>query len=230
MKHLHYILLFLLLLSFWALLSIEVPVIPKIEIPTSAKIAEGVNKIFLGLSYSYIVGVLVFYLTVILPDYQESYRLQPVIDKQIDDIGTALSKTLWGFPSQTEDDDLYAVDIFDTDKTEKILKSADWNSPNLIPIYSNFPDKSLKCTFYYDYIEVQKFANNLIKLYSKYLDTDKVIQLEAIKNPEFMTYLDILRNTQFPQGGQNHIVEGFIEVLKAYKKLSPNRNRDEDKL
>lgn len=229
MKHLHYILLFLLLLSFWALLSIEVPVIPKIEILTSAKIAEGVNKIFLGLSYSYIVGVLVFYLTVILPDYQESHRLQPVIDNQIDDIGTALSKIIWGFPSQAEDNGLSAVDISDTDKIEKILKSADWNSPNLIPIYSNCPDNSLKCTFYYDYKEVQKIANNLIELYLKYLDTDKVIQLEAIKNPQFMTYLDILHNTQFPQGGQNHIVEGFIEVLKAYKKLSPNRNRNEDK-
>lgn len=44
-----------------------------------------------------------------------------------------------------------------------------------------------------------------------------------------MTYLDILHNTQFPQGGQNHIVERFIEVLKAYKKLSTNRNRNEDK-
>lgn len=165
MKHLRYILLFLLLLSFWALLSIEVPVIPKIEIPTSAKIAEGVNQIFLGLSYSYIVGVLVFYLTVILPDYQESHRLQPVIDNQIDDIGTALSKIIWGFPSQAEDNGLSAVDISDTDKIEKILKSADWNSPNLIPIYSNYPDNSLKCTFYYDYKEVQKIANNLIELY-----------------------------------------------------------------
>lgn len=223
MKHLHYVLLFLLVLSFWALFVIEVPFLPKIEIPTSEKIAEGLNKIFLGLSYSYIAGVLVFYLTVILPDYLERHRLQPIIDKQIDGIGTALSKILWGFPSQAEDNGLYAVDIFDIDETEKILKSADWNSPNLIPIYSNYPNKSLKYTFYYDYIEVQKLANNLIELYSKYLDTDKVIQLEAIKNPEFMTYLDILRNTQFPQGGQNHIVEGFIEVLKAYKKLSPNR-------
>ena len=56
-----------LLLSFWAVLSIDIPLIPKIPCSFSDKTIEGLNRAFLALAYSYIAGAIIYGMTVKYP-------------------------------------------------------------------------------------------------------------------------------------------------------------------
>lgn len=60
-----------LLLSGWAILSIEIGVLPKIPVLWEESVVHGVNRIFLNLSYSYIAGVLIYWFAVKLPTLKE---------------------------------------------------------------------------------------------------------------------------------------------------------------
>lgn len=223
MKLLHSVLFIFLLLSIWVLLSLELPLIPKIEVPFTDEVITGLNNVFVGLSYSYIVGILVYYFTVIIPDIRERKRLRPLIITHIETVGKGLSLCMWGFPP-LEETESHDSDIKNIRECEAILKTADWNSINPIPRNLNLKDKSFKTTFYYDYCAVQSRVHVLLDLYMKYLDIEQISMLEKIQNPEFMMYLDVLRNTVFPEHGQDFIVDGFMNVLETYDMLVSYRS------
>lgn len=61
-----------LLLSAWAVLSIEIGILPKIPVLWEELVVQGVNRILLNLSYSYIAGVIVFGFAVKLPALKEN--------------------------------------------------------------------------------------------------------------------------------------------------------------
>lgn len=61
-----------LLLSTWAVLSIEIGILPKIPVLWEETIVQGVNRILLNLSYSYIAGVIVYWFAVKLPALKEN--------------------------------------------------------------------------------------------------------------------------------------------------------------
>lgn len=67
-----------LLLSVWAVFSIDIPLIPKIPCSFSDKTIEGLNRAFLALAYSYIAGVIIYGMTVKYPYYLDKRRLAPV--------------------------------------------------------------------------------------------------------------------------------------------------------
>ena len=48
-----------------------------------------INEIIINLSYSYIAGIVVYLLTIVLPVYFEKKRLRPVINEKINDIKNA---------------------------------------------------------------------------------------------------------------------------------------------
>ena len=50
-----------LLLSAWAILSIEISILPKIPVSWEESVVQGVNRILLNLSYSYIAGVIIYW-------------------------------------------------------------------------------------------------------------------------------------------------------------------------
>lgn len=52
------------IISSWAILSIEIGVLPKISVLWDASVVQGINRILLNLSYSYIAGVIVYWFAV----------------------------------------------------------------------------------------------------------------------------------------------------------------------
>lgn len=56
-----------LILSGWAVLSIEIGVLPKIPVLWEESVVQGINRILLNLSYSYIAGVIIYWFAVKLP-------------------------------------------------------------------------------------------------------------------------------------------------------------------
>lgn len=61
-----------LLLATWAILCVELEIIPKIPIPWEESIVLGLNRLFLNLAYSYITGVIVYWFAVKLPVMKET--------------------------------------------------------------------------------------------------------------------------------------------------------------
>jgi hypothetical protein len=67
-----------LILSAWAVFSIDIPLISKIPCSYSDKTIEGWNRAFLALAYSYIAGAIIYGMTVKCPYYLNKRRLAPV--------------------------------------------------------------------------------------------------------------------------------------------------------
>lgn len=119
----------LLITSLYAILVIELEALPPMKINRSEEFVKGLNRIFLGLSYSYVVGIIVFWFTVIWPARHEKYRLRPVINKKIENIGTMLEYMITGFPLKEGQS---FVDLKDLEGCRNLLKSADWNKKNAL--------------------------------------------------------------------------------------------------
>ena len=67
------------------------------------------------MSYSYIAGIIVYILTVMLPVIWENYRLQPILKEQVKSIGIMLANMLVGFPYE---EDYLKIDISDIEKMQ----------------------------------------------------------------------------------------------------------------
>lgn len=175
-----------------------------------------INEIIINLSYSYIAGIVVYLLTIVLPVYFEKKRLQPIINEKIGDIGIMLTNMMVGFPAATA---INSPDISDIDGCKKLLKSADWNTNNLLPIYGR--NNKLCQTFYFDFENIQTEIANFILCYKPQLTTTQLLYLEKIRNASFMSSLSVLikANCVFPKGGADFIVDEFAEKLKIYAKL-----------
>lgn len=63
-----------LLLSAWAVLSIEIGVLPKIPVLWEEAMVKGINRILLNLSYSYIAGVTVYWFAVKFPALKDIFQ------------------------------------------------------------------------------------------------------------------------------------------------------------
>jgi hypothetical protein len=202
-------------LSIWAILAIEIEMLPKIAINKSQAYINGLNRIYLGLAYSYIAGLILWGFTVAWPVYREKRRLQPIINEKFEDIGVMLANMIVGFPPIGN-----KPEISDIEKCVTLLKSADWNRINSMPQYATGQNK-LYQTFKTDFEEIQICIHNLILCYKPQLSTDQLLLLENIRNAQFMPYLKLFvkANIVIPDSGADFIVDFFAEVLKTYKKL-----------
>lgn len=63
-----------LILAAWAILCVELEIIPKISVPWKESVVLGLNRLFLNLAYSYIAGVIVCLLIVKLPSLRNKIK------------------------------------------------------------------------------------------------------------------------------------------------------------
>ena len=124
-----------------------------------AENSQEINTIILNLSYSYIAGIIVYILTVMLPVIWENYRLQPILKEQVKSIGIMLANMLVGFPYE---EDYLKIDISDIEKCREILSNADWNNENKLWIYPKGKNKLFQ-TFKSDFDEIQNEITILIQ-------------------------------------------------------------------
>lgn len=182
-----------------------------------AENSQEINTIILNLSYSYIAGIIVYILTVMLPVIWENYRLQPILKEQVKSIGIMLANMLVGFPYE---EDYLKIDISDIEKCREILSNADWNNENKLWIYPKGKNKLFQ-TFKSDFDEIQNEITILIQTYKSHLTTKQILYLESIKNARFQSLLSILEkaNVVIPENGMDGTIKEFLEVLKTYERL-----------
>lgn len=215
-KHSTWLLTILLMMSIWAIISIELEIF-LVDCDKSEKFIKGVNRIFLGLSYSYVVGIIVFCFTVVWPTYYEKYRLRPVINRKIEKIGIKLEYMMIGFPVSQEQS---SVDIKDVTACRELLKKADWNQKNCIWIYPQGRNL-LYQTFFDEFKAIQSYITKFLLQYKSQIDVEQILYLETFNNAEFMTPLNILvdAHATFPPDGADFIIDEFVSILENYNKL-----------
>lgn len=179
--------------------------------------AEKVNVVAINLAYSYIVGYIVYLLTVSLPQLYTNIKLRPVIKNKIKSIQIKLSNILTGFPSN---ENPLIIDIYNIDQCKKIMEEADWNITNNLPIYPK-NNKALYQTFFIDYKEIISLVDEIIADYKVQLSTKQLLLLEKLRSVSFMSPLEVLVKAQvkIPPNGQQFIVDEFIQLLHDFVKL-----------
>ena len=64
-----------LLLAAWSVLSIEIGIIPRFSVLWDESVVQGINRLFLNLSYSYIAGVIIYWFTVKFPNVKKKLNI-----------------------------------------------------------------------------------------------------------------------------------------------------------
>lgn len=163
-----------LILSVWAVFSIDIPLISKIPCSFSDRTIEGWNRAFLALAYSYIAGVIIYGMTVKYPYYLNKRRLAPVINAKVERLGSMLDWMNIEFRDGDRNPSISDIDgVMALFKTERWKERCNW------PEHSGCKD--VTDGFVKDYGELKSMVDGLINDYKDYLSSEQMIYLEAIR-------------------------------------------------
>ena len=199
-----------LLLSAWAVFSIDIPLIPKIPCSFSDKTIEGLNRAFLALAYSYIAGVIIYGMTVKYPYCLNKKRLVPVINAKVKNIGVHLSNMNLEFRDSNNN-----PPITDVDGIMALLKTKRWKERCHMPEHSGCKD--VTDGFVKDYGELKAMVDVLINDYKEYLSSEQMIYLEAIRGSRLNQFF---RSYEKSKGNCDYTDELYELVLQPeYRRL-----------
>lgn len=205
-----------LLLSAWAVLSIELAWIPKVPSSLSVATATGINKVFLSLAYSYIAGVILYWFTVKFPFLVNKSRLAPVIRSKIKDIGDKLLNMTLEFRSDEN------PSISDIDEIMRQFTKKRWTERCKMPYHVNM--RNVTETFIYDYRQVQSAVSSLINDYNDYLSSSQLLLLESLRRCQttfFFSLVEaiILRLCSGRVFYKKALETSYRKLLEDYNKL-----------
>lgn len=199
-----------LLLSVWAVFSIDIPLISKIPCSISDKTIEGWNRAFLALAYSYIAGVIIYGMTVKYPYYLNKRRLVPVINAKVEQLGGMLA---W-MNIEFRDGGNNPL-ISDIDGIMALLKTERWKERCRMPEHSGCKD--VTDGFVKDNGELKSMVDGLINDYKEYLSGEQMIYLEAIRGSRLNQFF---RSYEKSKGNCDYTDEFYELVLQPeYKRL-----------
>ena len=199
-----------LLLSLWAVFSIDIPLISKISCSFSDKTIEGLNRAYLALAYSYIAGAIIYGMTVKYPYYLKKRRMIPVINAKVENLGSMLAWMNVEF-RDTGNNPL----ISDVDGIMALFKSKRWKERCHMPEHSGCKD--VTDGFVKDYFELKSLVDALINDYEEYLSGEQMIYLEAIRGNRLNQFF---RTYEKSNGSCNYTDEFYeLVVLPEYRML-----------
>ncbi len=150
-------------------------------------LADGINDILLNLSFSYITGYTVYYLTVMLPHSYKQKKIKEVIDDKLSTIKDKLTNSV--------------LCIYDVEEWEELELSKEafvekFKSTMIAPYFER-DFLGLKSTIF-DYInkerkDINDIISELIE-YRDYLSFNSLVFLESIRSSDYFKNLRVLEN------------------------------------
>lgn len=204
-----------LLLSAWAIFSIEIPWIPKVAVLGEAVTVAGWNKVFLALAYSYIAGVILYWFTVKLPFAMNKKRLSLVIESKISSIGSQLLNMSLEFCN------LENPKVTEVETIMGLITTRRWTEACKVPYHAR--RSNVTEAFVYDYYEVQRSVTLLINDYKEYLSAEQLILLESLRESQMNTFFSVAEGQ-----GQGFVFSDYFyeKVMKpSYRKLLEDYNK-----
>lgn len=183
----------------------------------SVKNADAVNSIIEGLSYSNIAAYLFYLLTSYLPERRRKKKLDVVIKDRVHKIGiNNIRDVLFEFARDTG----LNADYSDTQHTEEILKSKNWDEE--VPIFRKYRGISIT---YFRYAssqctEIKNRVADIVLRYKEVMSAEELVALEDLTKMSFITHLESL--SSFPiitvNDGVDSLVTAFVDLQKKFWK------------
>lgn len=198
-----------ILLSAWAILSIEIEWIPKVPTCFSVATVTGINKVFLALAYSYIAGAVIYWFTVKFPFLNRFLKIKPVIDAKIEGIGIQLSKMNVEFRDKNN------PVITDVEAVMSMFSAYKWKGKCRMP--EHILCRNVTEAFIRDYEELREMVGSIINDYNEYLSQEQIQLLECLRCNPLNGYFAPAKGSDF----QYEYTDGFIEkaLQPEYRKL-----------
>lgn len=218
MKRLLHIIVYVgIFFALWAIFSIEIPLIPKVPVCLMEDYTNGLNRVFLALSYSYLAGVIVYWFTTVFPFYIIKKQISPVIKYRIIEIGSLLLKMNLEFRDPGNN-----PEITEIDKVRALFTTEKWRARCHIP--DNLACANVTDAFIRDYRELQRMVGLLIHDYMKYLSTEQLLLLEKLRKDPidqfFTSYEGSGNRFNFSDFFYEKVlVPSYIDLLLVYNKL-----------
>lgn len=206
-----------ILLSAWVIFSIEIPLIPKIQTCLTKFVAAGLNRVFLALAYSYVAGVIIYWLTVRYPYLRNKRKLSLVIKTKIGNIGTHLMNMNLEFRKPDNN-----PPITDVDAVMAMFTIKKWREKCCMPEHAGCRDVTEG--YIQDYCELQTIISFLINDYKDYLSADQLFMLELLRgnrvNQFFSTAKKCNGRYEFTDAFYEKVLQpSYRTMLEVYNKL-----------
>lgn len=202
-----------LVLSAWAILSIEIHWIPTIISNLSESTVAGLNKIFLALSYSFIAGVIVYWFTVKFPFEFNKKVFLPVIEAKIIGLGNHLSNMNLEFRNNNAN-----PDVSDIEGVMALFSSKRWTEKCRMP--EHVKCKNITDAFFQDYIAFQNKIDQLINDYKNYLTKQQLLLLELLRGGRINMFVSSYEGTNYTEAFYEKILQPeYKNLLVTYNQL-----------
>lgn len=216
-RYVRYLRRIVLLLSVWAILSVQFSVVPRICVAWNYDTVCSFNTMFLTLAYSYIAAYFFFLLTTRFPSYERQTKLSPIIKRNILDVGRDIRNILLEFARDTEFNYNY-----DTPDAGAILMSKEWLS--IIPKFQTYHHVSITYLAFVN-AEGRAIKEKIESIIGKYKDemtVDQLVALEKMRDSTFFRrtkFLCSLDLGSIGPGGYRDLVSLFCEMQKQYMEI-----------
>lgn len=207
-----------LLMSAWAILSIEIELIPQIPIDVTAATVAGMNKVFLALSYSYVAGVVIYWFTIVFPQFLKKRRMEPIVKQNVGKIGQSLHNMLLEFCAMDRQN-ARNPKLDDEADCRDLLINNDWSQLSITPMHAG---KRLQEAFLAEYKSMQAFINVFVNDYQDVLSTRQLLLLENIRHSrlgEFLNFSGVMIS-DYSEFAKDAIAKMFYEIVRNYRELS----------
>lgn len=204
-------------LSIWAIGAIELNVLPKMLMNNGEMLtSDALNKMFLGLSYSYLAGIFVYLLTVPFPQFAYRKKMRTVISKNINEIGESLHNMLIDFCGGR--DEVRNPNLNDLDDCRYLLINSDWSSMTVIPHHLG---RTRAQVFKDEYDNLQYHINIFINDYKDVLSNKELLALEKIRHSSLGMFVGFGANfrTDFSEPAKKMLAEQFCDIVVYYNEL-----------
>ena len=181
----------------------------------SVKNADAINSIIEGLSYSYIAAYLFYILTSYLPERKRKKKLGLVIQDRVHKIGVAcINGILFEFARETG----LKADYSDTQHTEEILKSKNWDVE--VPILKRYKGVSVS---YFRYANLQckdikERVADIVLRYKEVMTAEELVALENLTKELFISHMESL--SSYPNmsvnDGADSLISAFIDLQQKF--------------
>lgn len=209
--------LLVLLLSVWAIMSIQFSVMPRVCVTWNKDTVSSANTMFLTLAYSYIAAYFFFLLTTWFPGYERQTKLSPIIRRNILAIGGDIRNMLLEFARGTQLNYCY-----DTTDTEAILMSKNW--------LDNIPKFATYQHIHVTYLAFVNAQGNQMKdkiatvigVYKDELTADQLVALENLKETTLFkttNFMCSVNTVGIEAGGYHDLVNSFCDMQKQFLEL-----------
>jgi hypothetical protein len=202
-------------LALWAILSIGLNIIGFIKCQCiSGDMAKKINECFLALSYSYMAGCIVYFLTVVLPRIRDKKIVMPALKDKVRNIGIIIQNLLTEF---SEDTITNPINIDNVEDCKSVLKSRDWNDIIAMPQYMVYNNYIGSFRFHSEQMIAE--INEIIRDYKSFLTSDQLISLENLRNPKTLMIVEVLSGRKITEEGCAGLADEFGKELIAYNEL-----------